>query len=309
MSPERKKTLLHASILGICALLWGFTFVSQSIGADYVGAFTFLAMRCWIAVVFLIPVTAAVGKIRLSRGLPSGRPENRRQRKVHLTAGAACGAALFAASAAQQAGIGCTTAAKAGFISAMYVVLVPVFSIFLGHIPARKLWISVLLGVTGLYLLCFTGGFGGFEFGDLILLLCAALFSVQILVLNHFLPMVEAVRLSHLQLLFEGIFATVCMFLFEHPGSAEVKAALPAALFAGIMSSGVAYTLQIIGQKGLDPTVASLIMCLESVFSAVGGWLFLGQTLSARELSGCVLMFAAIVLSELPSPPGLARKR
>ncbi|MEE8827126.1 MAG: DMT family transporter [Eubacteriales bacterium] len=300
-------TLIHALILLTAAVIWGFAFVSQSIGADYVGPFTFLAGRCWIAVAFLIPVVAIADRVRERRqdaavsAVSTGRPVTAAQRRMLLTAGVVCGIFLFAASAAQQIGIGMTTTAKAGFITALYVILVPIVSLFLGHRSSPKIWVSVALGVTGLYFLCMKGGLTGLNRGDLILMLCALLYAFQILVVNHYLPMVDGLRLSLIQTLIEGILSTVFMLMLETNTAAALKAALPAILFAGIMSSGVAYTFQIIGQKGLKPAVASLLMCLESVFAAIGGWLFQGQVLTGRELLGCILMFSGTVLSLLPA--------
>ena len=275
-------------------------FVAQSVAADHIGAFTFLTIRCWIAVAFLVPVTAVSDRIRVKNGLPAGRAVNRTQRRMHLFAGLACGTALFAAHTAQQIGIGGTTTAKASFITALYVILVPVISVFLGHFPERKLWACVGVSLIGLYLLCFGGEVGGVNRYDALLLLCALLFAVQILTVNHFLPMVEGIRLSMLQLVFEAVFSTAGMLLFETPDPAGIRAAMPAILYAAILSSGVAFTLQIVAQEKLNPTVASLLMCMESVFGALGGWLIQGQALAGRELIGCALMFAAIVASQIP---------
>lgn len=286
------------------SLIWGFAFVSQSVGARYVGANTFLAGRSWIAVIVLIPGLRVADLIRKKTGLPSSRPANRTQRRLHMLGGAACGTALFLASAAQQIGISDTTTAKAGFITALYVVIVPLFSIFVGRAPGKRIWVSVMLGVIGLYFLCMADGFGEIRRGDLLMMLCALVFSVQILLVMHFSSMIDGIRLSFAEVLTEAILASVSMLIFEHPTLEALKAAAPALLYAGVMSSGIAYTLQIIGQKGLDPTIASLIMCLESVFSAIGGWLFLGQRLTARELFGCALMFAAIVLSQIQDGKG-----
>ncbi len=299
---QKRSELIPALMLLLAACIWGFAFVAQSVGAQYVGPFTFLTIRCWIAVAFLTPVVAVNDSIRERKGLPKGKAVTRTRKKVHLIAGLACGSALFSAAAAQQIGIGGTTTAKASFITALYVIMVPLISIILGHMPGKKLWICVAVSLAGLYLLCFTDGIGGINRYDGLLLLCALLFAVQILAVNHFLPVMEGVRLSRLQLIFEAIFSTIGMLLLEHPDPAGIRGAMPAILYAGILSSGVAFTLQIIGQEGLNPTVASLLMCMESVFGALGGWFVQGQALSGRELAGCALMFAAIVFSQLPSP-------
>lgn len=212
------------------------------------------------------------------------------------------------ASAAQQIGIAYTTTAKSGFLTALYVVFVPLVSIFLGKRPEKKLWLCVLLGVAGLYFLCMKGT-EGLGAGDLWTLLCAFLFSFQILSVSHFAGLTDGIRLSVWEFLTQSVIATVLMFVLEEPEPVAIRAALPAILYAGVMSSGVAYTLQIVGQKDLNPTIASLAMCLESVFSAISGWIVLGEILSAREIFGCALMFGAIVLSQVSLPSGNGRKR
>lgn len=297
-----RKQLGHTLLLVLAALIWGFAFVSQSIGADYVPPFAFCALRSILAALFLIPVLAVAKKIRESHGRSAGVPKTKKARKAYVIGGAVCGAALFAASALQQIGIAYTTTAKAGFITTLYVVFVPVVSLLFGHVPSKKIWLSVIIGVTGLYFLCAAGngGIRNIGYGDLLILACAFMFCVQILCVNHFVQYIDGIYLSFMEMVTETVIATVFALLFEHPTMEGILAALPAILYAGIMSSGVAYTLQIVGQKDLDPTVASLAMCLESVFSAIGGWLILKETLSGIEFFGCALMFSAIVISQLP---------
>lgn len=294
-----KKPVFYAVILMLCAMVWGFAFVSQSVGAEYVGAFTFLTIRCWIAVVLLVPVSAFIYKKRAG-GKRTAADEIRENRRAYLMGLCFCGTALFSASAMQQAGIAFTSTAKASFITALYVVLVPVLSVFFGKRPLLKLWICVLVSVLGLYLLCISGPEGAFNKGDAMMIACALLFSIQIMTVSHFVKFTDAVLLSLMQTIGEGILATVFMLLFEKPSYEMIRAAAPALLYAGVMSSGVGYTLQIVGQEGIDPTIASLIMSLESVFGAIGGWMILGQRLSLREFAGCVLMFAAIIYSQVP---------
>lgn len=221
--------------------------------------------------------------------------------KTLVIGGTLCGVVLFAALAAQQMGIGTTSAAKAGFMTALYVVLVPVCGIFLGKRPGPKLWVCVAVSVVGLYLLCLAGRDTlSLTGGEWQLLLCAFVFTLQILLVNHFSPRLDGIQLSFAQFFTVSVLSTVFMFAFEHPTPQQFAGAAVSVLYCGIMSSGVAYTLQIVGQRELDPTIASLAMCLESVFSALAGWIILGQTLSGTELAGCVLMFAAIVASQLP---------
>ena len=289
----------HSLMLMLCAFIWGTAFVAQSAGSG-MGAYSFLAGRSWLAVLVLIPTIYAFDAVRRKNGTDA-RPKTAAERKKLLVAGLVCGTFLFAASAAQQIGITLNpSTAKAGFLTAMYVVLVPVFGLFLGRRGSARLWLSMLIAVGGLYLLCMKNGFGGIETSDWILLSCAVLFSFQIMSVDHFAPQVDGVRLSLLQFFVVAVESTAAAFLFETPTLAEFGENLLPVAYCGILSSGVAYTLQILGQRDLNPAIASLIMCLESVFSALGGWLLLHQSLSVREVSGCALIFAAVVLAQLP---------
>ena len=295
---DKRGELLHTLALLVCAAIWGSAFVAQSVGAEYVGAFTFLAVRNWIAVVFLIPVIYVRDTILRKRGRPSVRPANRTQRRFLLTGGAACGFFLCAASAFQQVGIRYTTTAKAGFITALYVVIVPILSVFFGKSVKSRIWMCVALAVLGLYLLCMRGELS-LSFGDGVVLVCAFLFACQIMTVDYFAPQVDTVRLSQTQFLVTALLSTVCMFFFEDLSTDSLIKALPSIAYAGVMSSGVAYTLQIIGQQNLNPAIASITMSLESVFAALAGWIVLGQSMTVRELAGCVLMFASIILAQL----------
>ena len=296
MNTQTKNSLL----LMLCAFIWGTAFVAQSAGSG-MGAYSFLAGRSWMAVLVLAPTVTAFDAIRRKQGQPDGKPKTTAERKKLLKAGLICGTFLFTASAAQQIGITLDpSTAKAGFLTAMYVVLVPVFSLFLGRKGSAKLWISMVIAVLGLYLLCMKNGFGGIQSSDLILLLCAVLFSFQIMSVDHFAPQVDGVRLSFVQFFVVAVESTVAALLFEQTTMADFTANALPILYCGVLSSGVAYTLQILGQKDLNPAIASLIMCLESVFSALGGWLLLHQSLSLREVAGCALIFAAVVLAQLP---------
>ena len=282
----------------LAAFIWGTAFVAQSVGSGYVGAYTFLAARSWLACAFLLGLMFVRHGIRRRQG--SRLPFWIKPRTL-IWGGVFCGTALFAASAAQQMGIGTTSTAKAGFLTALYVVLVPALGLFAGRRPGAKLWVCVLISVAGLYLLCMAGRDTlSLTGGEWQLLLCALLFSFQILLVDHFGPLLDGVQLSFAEFLMTAVLSTIFMFLFEAPTLDQLAGAAVAIAYCGILSSGVGYTLQIIGQKNLDPTIASLAMCLESVFSALAGWIILGQTLSGTELAGCVLMFAAIVASQLP---------
>ncbi len=282
------KEHLYPLLLLAAAFLWGSTFVAQSIGSDHVGAFTFLAGRSLIAIVFLFPLNIVMDKER-SSGLFFFRKEV-------LIAGLCCGIAVAFASAFQQFGVAYTTTAKAGFITSMYVVLVPVLSVFLGKRPTAGVWFCVAVSVVGMYLLCMKEGLY-LSLGDGLVLISALFFTLHIMVCDHFVKKINGVMLSCMQFFFLAVFATVLMLVFEKPAAEDIKAAFPAMLYAGIFSSGLAYTFQIVGQKHVKPAVASLIMCTESVFSALSGWVVLGEGLTLRELAGCALMFAAVIIS------------
>ncbi len=298
------------ALLVLGALIWGMAFAAQSVGSGYVGAYTFLACRSWLACIFLTGLLlvrrrlAAVRKVR-----PAVTPASR---GTAVRGGIFCGIFLFAASAAQQMAVGEVSTAKASFLTALYVVLVPLCGIVLGRRPDRRIWLWVAVSVAGLYLLCMAGRDTlSLSVSELKLLLCALLFAVQILLVGHYSPKVDGVTLSLYQFLTTSVLSTVFMFLFEQPQWDQILGAGVAILYCGILSSGVGYTLQIIGQRGLDPTIASLAMCLESVFGALAGWALLGQKLTPIELTGCLLMFAAIVGSTLatgksPEPAGQA---
>ena len=293
-----KKQMRNTLLLVGAAFIWGTAFVAQSVGSGYVGPYTFLASRSWLACVFLLGLMAVLRKMGKTNSAAQGFWQNK---PVLIKGGICCGVALFAASAAQQMGIGTTSTAKAGFMTALYVVLVPVAGIFLGSRPGVKLWCCVAASVVGLYLLCLAGRDTlSLTGGEWQLLLCAFLFTAQILLVTHFSPKLDGIQMSFAQFFVVAVLSTVFMFVFETPTLAQLRGAAVSIAYCGIMSSGVAYTLQIVGQKALDPTIASLAMCLESVFSALAGWLILGETLSAAELCGCGLMFAAIVASQLP---------
>ena len=290
----------HSLMLMLCAFIWGTAFVAQSAGSG-MGAYSFLAGRSWLAVIVLLPTVRAFDAVHRKQGVPFSGPATNAERKTLLIAGLICGTLLFAASAAQQIGITINpSTAKAGFLTAMYVVLVPVFGLFLGRRGNVQLWLSMVISVGGLYLLCMKNGFGGIESSDWILLSCAVLFSFQIMAVDHFSPQMDGVRLSLVEFFVVSVESTVAALLFEQPAMAEFVTYAGPILYCGVMSSGVAYTLQILGQRDVNPAIASLIMCLESVFSALGGWLLLHQSLSMREVFGCTLIFAAVVLAQLP---------
>ncbi len=292
-------------LLLLTAAIWGVAFVAQSVGMDYVGPFTFNTVRSLIGGIVLIPCIVLLKRINAGSKDTAGAAEHASgdpagQRKVLLTGGVACGVLLCIASNLQQFGIMYTSVGKSGFITAMYIVLVPVVGIFLKKKAGVKIWCSVVIAVCGLYLLCMTDNGFSIQKGDLLLLLGAVAFSFHILTIDYFSPKVDGVKMSCIQFFTCGILSMVCMFLFEQPQIGAILQAWMPIVYAGVMSCGVAYTLQIVGQKGMNPTVASLILSTESVISVIAGWLILHQKLSGRELLGCVLMFAAIILVQLP---------
>ena len=281
-------------LLILAAFIWGVAFVAQSVGMDYVGPWTFLASRSIIGAAFLIPVILFLDKRKSKEELEAPKDQ-----KALIIGGLCCGLALTVASIFQQYGIVYTTVGKAGFITALYIVLVPVLGIFFKRKPRLIVWIGVLLAIVGLYFLCMTDSLR-FSIGDSLVLMCALVFSIHILIIDHFSPKVDGVRLSCIQFAVAGAISIVPALVLEQPTWSSLVAAAAPILYAGVLSSGVAFTLQIIAQKDYDPTVASLLMSLESVFSVLAGWVILREALSARELFGCVLMFAAIILVQLP---------
>ena len=300
---ERMKQMKNNVLLVLTALIWGCSFVAQSVGMDYVGPFTFNAVRCLIGAAVLIPVILFMDKSARKSGLTDEEMKSRRgDTKTLITGGICCGLALGIASSLQQWGILFTTVGKAGFITALYIVLVPIFGIFLKKKAGVRIWISVAISVAGLYLLCITDKLVLAK-GDILVLLCAVVFTIHILVIDYFSPKADSVRIACTQFFITGVLSAIPMFLFETPRLSDIFAAAVPVLYAGVLSSGVAYTLQIVAQKDADPTVASLILSLESVFSVLGGWVILGQKLSIREIAGCILMFSAIILAQLPGKP------
>ena len=293
---------LHIFFLFLTALIWGTAFVAQRMGSEYVEPFTYLAWRSWAAVLFLAPLVRVMDHFSDRRGIDNRRPKTVSDRRLLIVGGCLSGFMLWAACAAQQIGIAHTTASKAGFITALYVVIVPLLSIFIRKRPSVQIWACVALALIGLYLLCMKTASFRLEYGDAWELACAFFFAVEILLVSYYCSRVDPVRLSFVQFLVVAILSTILMLLIEHPTVDGLRLALPSILYAGIFSSGIAFTLQIIGQVGVNATVASLVMSLESVFSALSGWLILHERMSLRELSGAALMFLAIALSQIELP-------
>ena len=300
-----KNNLYKYFLLFIAAFLWGSTFVAQSVGMDYIGPFTYSGVRNIIGAMFLVPVVLIINAIQRKKGIvpmdENGKEIATRQYlKNTVIGGICCGVVLCCASNLQQCSMVYVSAGKAGFITAMYVVLVPICGIFLKKKLPISVWIAVVIAVVGLYMLCIKSGDFSIGKGELLLLLCAFGFTGHILVIDHFVVRANPVLMSCIQFFVNGIISSVLMFVFEEPVLENILAASGSILYAAILSSGVAYTLQIVGQKGTNPTIASIIMCLESVISVLSGWLYLHDRLTGREIIGCILMFAAILISQIP---------
>lgn len=285
----------NAAILMLTAFIWGTAFVAQSVGMDYLGPFTFNGVRSLIGAAALLPCIWLLQILNKKEGTV----KEEGSRKDLIIGGIACGLLLFTASSLQQIGIQYTSAGKAGFITAFYIVIVPVLGIFLHKKIGWKVWIAVLLALAGLYFLCITEKFTIGK-GDIFIFLCALVFSLHIMVIDHFSPMVDGVKMSCIQFLVCGIVSIPFMVLTETPRLDAMLAGWFPLVYAGVFSCGVAYTLQIVGQKNVNPAIASLILSLESCFSVLAGWMILGERLSVRESAGCILMFAAIILAQLP---------
>lgn len=285
----------NACMLLLTAFIWGTAFVAQSVGMDYLEPFTFNGVRCLIGAVALLPCIWF-----FNRGKEKENKVNDENAKRDLIKGGiACGILLFAASSLQQIGLVYTAAGKAGFITAFYIVLVPVFGIFLHKKIGWKVWTAVAIALVGLYFLCITETFT-IGVGDIYVFLCALIFSIHILVVDHYAPKVDGVKLSCIQFLVAGIISVPFMLILESPKMGNMLTSWFPLVYAGVFSCGIAYTLQILGQKNVNPAVASLILSLESCFSVLSGWIILEERLSARETIGCIMMFAAIILAQLP---------
>lgn len=295
-----KKRLQSNMLLLLTALIWGTAFVAQSMATGTMGAFSFNAARSYVAGIALLPVIFFISRARKKRGEepPEKAPGGM---KTLITGGVACGVALAAAAALQQIGIAYTTTAKAGFLTALYIILVPILGIFLRRRAHFTVWISVAMAAAGLYLLCIKDGFS-IEYGDLLEIACALGYSIHIMVIDHFSPKVDCVKMSCIQFFVCATISLAVGLIFDNPKpqlNMLVIAWFPI-LYTGVMSSGVGYTLQMIAQKNTSPAVASLLMSLESVFAALAGWVILGQSLTLREFLGCLIMFAAIILAQTP---------
>ena len=287
MSKKMKANLL----LFIAAFIWGTAFVAQKSGGA-IGSFTFNGIRTFIGGLVLLPLVIRNHK---DKSLPLFTKEE-------LTGGIVCGFFLFVAASLQQFGLAYTTAGKAAFITTLYVVFCPILSLIVHKKKTRPLvWLCVVLDVIGLYLLCMTDASFSIQIGDTLVILCAVAFAGQMVAVDNFIDRIDGIKLSCIQFLFSGLLGIICMFIFEGPVSvSNIMTAWFPILYAGVISCGIAYTFQVLGQKEATPTIAALILCLESVFGVLAGAVILGETMTMREIFGCIIMFAAVVISNLP---------
>lgn len=289
----KKKALKGSLFLLLGAFIWGTAFVAQSIGSNDLNALSFNCIRNFIGVIALLPVMG--WKLHSSK-----KSIKEVFTKKLLLGGLICGIALCVASNFQQMGIEQSTVGKSAFITALYIVLVPLMGLFFKKKVPAKVWLGVILATIGLYLLCMKNEALVLSTGDIYLLLCAFFFTIQITAIDYFAPNMDGVALSIVEFFVTGVLSGIGMLFTEVPSWSQISAAAIPLLYTGILSSGVAYTFQIIGQQHLSASVASLIMSLESVFATLAGWLILKEVLSTQELIGCSLVFASVILSQIP---------
>lgn len=297
---EVEKQIRNSFLLFLTATIWGTAFVAQSVGMERVEPLTFNAVRCLIGGLFLLPCMALLNHLFPQRKQAlASQLHYPSLRHSALFGGMICGLLFTLASNLQAYGVKYTTVGKAGFITSSYIVIVPLLGLFMKKKVRLRIWMAVAIAMSGLYLLCM-GEQLTLALGDLLVFLSAILFSLHILAIDHFAARVDGVLLSCMQFMICGILTLIAAFLFENSDIEALLAAAFPLFYAGIMSCGVAYTLQIVGQKDMNPTVAALILSLESCISVIAGWIFLHEVLSTKEMIGCLLMFVAIVIAQLP---------
>lgn len=293
-----KNSVWSALLMVLVAFIWGTSFVAQSKGLDKIGNFTFLAFRSYLAVIVLLPLCPVLYKKGKKEGTGVHGEYKSFFSKELLTGGALCGVCLFAGTAFQQVGIKYSGVGKSGFLTTLYILIVPLGGLFFKKKVKPVIWACVGVALIGMYFLC--GGEGGkIAFGDIMLIICAFCFAAQIMTVDFFVSEVDGVRLSLVQFAVCAVLSTFSMLIFEDVETKRLVSAWFAIFYAGVMSSGVGYTLQIIAQKKLNPVIAGLLMSLESVFAALSGAAF-GERMLPREIIGCVLVFAAIIAAQLP---------
>jgi len=298
MAQGMSRRLRGNLLLLLTAAIWGFAFVAQKEGGAEMGALTFNGVRSFLGGGLLLLLLPVLDRLGLSQ-----KPVTSQEKKSLWLGGLLCGLALFGATNLQQLGLLTTTTGKGGFITALYIVLVPVFGLCVGRRTTLFNWLGVVLAVAGLYLLCMQGE-SGIGSGDLLVMACAPVLAVQILLVDKFAPHTDCIRLSCIQFFTIGVLNLPLMFLFENPSLTAMSDCWVSVLYAGLLSSGVAYTLQIVAQKHTHPTTASVLMSFESVFAVLAGWLLLGDRMTSWEIAGCMVMFGAVLLAQLPQKKG-----
>ena len=295
-----KKQIKGAFPCFLAALIWGMSFVVQSTGMEDVGGFTFTGLRMVFAVMVLLP--ASILTERFSKKPKGTLEEQAKTRRMLWKSGTLCGLCIFAGINLQQFAFGYTGTGKVGFLTALYMIEVAILgTVFLRQKISLAVWLSVILAMGGIFLLCMKPGTSfAIGRGELLSISCSIFFAVQILISDKYAPHVNVISLSCIQFALSGILSLICMALFEHPTLSGIRAALPELLYAGVLSSAGAFTLQLIGQRNTEPVLASMLLCLESVFATLFGWMLLHQSLSVRELLGCAIMFIAIFLTLIP---------
>lgn len=297
------KQFIGVILLLITTMLWGCSFVAQRTSVDAVGAFTFNTGRMCsaaLAMIVIVLIRWLINKSKSNKGGASWPPPVT-DRKSLLMGGLLCGLCLFAGISCMQLGIMTTSAGKTGFETSLYIIEVPFFAWFIGQKPRKILWFCVLLAIIGLWFLAVPPGESlALARGDVILLIGTVFFALQILFMDHYVEKADPMLLSALQWVVAGILAPIFMILFEEPTWAAFAGELPPMLYAGVLSSAAGFTLAAYAQQYVDPTVASLLMSLEGVFAVIGAWIIINETMSPRELLGCALMFAAIIITQLP---------
>lgn len=296
---KRRKAFVSSLLLTLAAFIWGTAFVAQSAGLELIGNFTFLCLRSCLAVVVLTPVSWYIFRSNRRKVGEGEHGENKTFISKRLVLGGVlCGGAVCLASLVQQYGIIYSSVGKSGFLTTLYILIVPVLGLIFKRRVKPVLWLCIAIATCGMYFLCVTES-GSVGIGDVLLVMCAFLFAVQIMIVDHFVQTVDGVRLSLVQFGVSAVISAIGMFAFENPDPVAIGQAWLPIFYAGVLSSGIAFTLQIVAQKNLNPTVASLLMSLESVFAALAG-AFFGERLSGREIFGCALVFLAIIIAQLP---------
>ncbi len=297
----------NSFLLFMAACIWGMAFVSQSKGMDYMGPFTFNGARSVIGALALLCYLAVRRLFTDTKNVNNQQTDNKIDWKRSCKAGVLCGLVMAVASNLQQFGIQYTTVGKAGFITTLYIIFVPIAGLFFKKAVAGVVWVAAAMAAVGMYLLCMTESLS-INSGDILVFLCAIAFTVHILVIDHFAENTDGALISCIQFAVSGVLSCIAALIWEKPELVQLSDGMGTLLYAGVLSCGVAYTLQIVGQKGVNPTIAALILSLESVVATIAGWVafrigFLqnDQTLTTRQILGCVIVFAAVILVQLPA--------